>query len=239
MMAVECVMRPLTGIVIAGGKGSRLGGRDKAFLEIDGEPIIVRTLRLFRRLFTQTVVVALHPERFLTLGAEVAVDRYRGGGPLAGIHAGLLAARQPYAFVAACDMPMLDSGVIRFLIDRISPEAGACPDAIVPWWDGDVEPLHAVYAVKCIPTIERCLQRDAHSIREFLGQVSVDYVAEEVLAKLDGAARSFTNVNTPGELDRLLRNGPRAGTVASGGPTSSTGPSVDSPDPASHAPAGG
>lgn len=232
-------MQPLTGIVIAGGKGTRLGGCDKAFLQVDGEPIIVRTLRIFRTLFPQTVIVTLHPERFAGLGAEVTVDRYRGGGPLAGIHAGLIAAREPHVFVTACDMPLLDADVIRFLIDRITQEANQSPDAIVPWWDGDVEPLHAVYAVRCIPTVERCLQRNEYSIREFLSQVRVDYVAEKVLAKLAGAARSFTNINTPGELRWLLRNDPPMGTTTSGTATTTAGAAVDSPEPATPANTGG
>lgn len=232
-------MLPLTGIVIAGGKGTRLGGCDKAFLEIDGEPIIVRTLRMFRTLFTQTVVVTLRPERFATLGAEVTIDRYQGGGPLAGIHAGLLAAREPYAFVAACDMPLLDDNVIRFLIDRITPKAGPSPDVIVPWWEGDVEPLHAVYAARCIPIIEQCLQRSEHSIREFLSRVRVDYIPEEELSKVAGADRSFTNVNTPSELKWLLRSRPANGTTSSGALAANAGPGVDSQDPTSQARTGG
>jgi molybdopterin-guanine dinucleotide biosynthesis protein A len=232
-------MQPLTGIVIAGGKGTRLGGRDKAFLEIDGEPIIVRTLRLFRTLFTQTVIVTLDPERFTGLGAEVTVDRYRGGGPLAGIHAGLLAARESHAFVTACDMPLLDAGVIRFLIDRMSPKIDQSPDAIVPCWDGDVEPLHAVYAVRRTPTMERCLETNRDSIRDFLSQVRVDYVAEEVLAKLTGAARSFTNINTPGDLKRLHRSHPRAGTTKTGTITTSASAGGNSLAHATHARTGG
>jgi molybdopterin-guanine dinucleotide biosynthesis protein A len=214
-------MRPLTGIVIAGGKGTRLGGRDKAFLEIHGEPIIIRTLRLFRSLFAQTIVVTLDPGRFADLGVDVTADRYPGGGPLAGIHAGLLATRTPYAFVAACDMPLLETDVIRFLIGRIGPDSEAPPDVVVPWWDGDVEPLHAVYARRCIAPMERCLNGGTHAIRDFLQHVRVDYVPEQVVAQLAGAARSFTNVNTPSELERLTRewpDDPAQGSVAANTP---------------------
>lgn len=200
------MQRRLTGIVVAGGSGRRLGGRDKAFLEVAGEPIIARTLRIFRSLFTQTVIVTRQPARFVGLAADVVVDRYPDAGPLAGIHAGLLACRESYAFVAACDMPLLDPGVIRFLVDRVPAVESAAPDAVVPSWDGDVEPLHAVYAVRAVPTMEWCLERREHGIRAFLSRVRVDYVAESVLARLPGAARSFTNVNTPDELQRLLRS---------------------------------
>lgn len=207
--STECLTPPLAGIVVAGGKGTRLGGRDKAFLEIDGEPIIARTLRLFRAIFTQTIIVTRHPERFAAFGAEVTVDRYPGKGPLAGIHAGLLACRTSHAFVAACDMPLLDPDVIRYLVDRLprtggTPDVPDGPDAIVPWWDGDVEPLHAIYAARTLPTMERCLERDEHAVRTFLERVRVDYVAETELVRLSGAPRSFTNVNTPEELQHVL-----------------------------------
>jgi molybdopterin-guanine dinucleotide biosynthesis protein A len=210
-------MHALTGIVVAGGKGTRLGGRDKAFLDVGGEPIIAQTLRLFERLFVQTVVVTLHPERFAGFGVETAVDRFRGRGPLAGIHAGLLAARAAYAFVAACDMPTLDAEVIRFLVDRIGrPDGRAGPDAIVPCWDGDIEPLHAVYATRCAAAMERSLGRGEHAIRDFLREASVDYVPEQVLAQLPGAARSFTNVNTPAELAQLVAGPPPSAATKTG-----------------------
>jgi molybdopterin-guanine dinucleotide biosynthesis protein A len=200
-------MTAITGIVLAGGKGTRLGGCDKAFLRIDGEPIIARTLRTLRSLCSQTIVVTQHPERFRGLDTEVASDVYPGYGPLAGIHAGLLAAREAIAFVVACDMPTLEPDVVSFLVDRMGPDPSTGPDAIVPCWEGDVEPLHAVYAARCAVRIESCLRLGERSVRAFLDGIRVDYVPEAVLARLPGAARSFTNVNTPAELARLLRGG--------------------------------
>src|SRR5207244_3246499 len=114
-----------------------------------GEPIVVRTIRLFHDLFPQVLVATNLPERFRGLGVETVADRFPGCGPLAGLHAALLATRHPHVFVAACDMPGLDPGVIRFLLARI----GAA-DAVVPRWEGDVEPLHAIYAAHCLPAME-------------------------------------------------------------------------------------
>jgi molybdopterin-guanine dinucleotide biosynthesis protein A len=206
-------MDAITGIIVAGGKGTRLGGCDKAFLEIGGEPVIVRTLRTLAGLFTRTIVVARHPERFVGIHADVTTDVYPGCGPLAGIHAGLRAVDAPYVFVVACDMPLLDAEVIRFLVDRIGPDPDQGPDAIVPWWDGDMEPLHAVYATRCLARIDAALARGDHSVRDFLRHVRVDHVPEATLARLAGAARSFTNVNTPDELDRLVTHGVAASVV--------------------------
>lgn len=172
-----------------------MGGRDKAFAAVDGESIAARTVRLFDDLFPQVLVATTRPERFRALAVETVVDRVAGAGPLAGIHAAMLASRHPHVFVAACDMPGLDADVIRFLVDRI----GAA-DAIVPCWENDVEPLHAVYAVRCLPVIEGNLRRGEFGLREVLARLRVDWVSEDELRRLDGSARSLLNVNTPEEL---------------------------------------
>lgn len=187
---------PVTGVILAGGRASRMGGRDKAFAAVGGEPIAVRTVRLFRELFPQVVVATNRPERFRGLGVETVGDVFPGCGPLAGIHAATAVSRHPQVFVVACDMPGLDADVIRFLVARIDGVA----DAIVPCWDGDVEPLHAVYAARCLPAMEASLRAGRHAMRDFLGTIRVDYVSETDLRAVRGAAASLTNVNTPEEL---------------------------------------
>lgn len=186
---------PVAGVIVAGGRAVRMGGRDKAFAAVGGEPIAARTIRLFRALFPQVVVATDRPDRFARFDVETVPDRFPGAGPLAGIHAALLASRHPHAFVAACDMPALDGDVIRFLLARI----GAA-EAIVPCWEGDVEPLHAVYAVRCVPAIEASLRAGRHALRELLPRLDVDFVTEAELRAVRGAAASLTNVNTPEEL---------------------------------------
>jgi molybdopterin-guanine dinucleotide biosynthesis protein A len=185
----------VTGVLLAGGRASRMGGRDKAFAAVGGEPIAVRTLRIFRGLFPQVLVATNRPERFRALDVETVADVFPGCGPLAGVHAAMQRAAHPHVFVAACDMPGLDADVIRFLLDRI----GAA-DAVVPRWDLDIEPLHAVYAVRLLPLVEETLRAGRHAMREFLPRVRVDYVAEDELKRIRGTARSMLNVNTPEEL---------------------------------------
>lgn len=186
------------GVILAGGRASRMGGRDKAFAAIDGEPIAVRTVRLFQGLFEQVIVSTNRPERFAGFGVETVPDLRPGCGPLAGIEAAMLASRHPWMFVVACDMPGLDADVIRFLLDRIGDA-----DAVVPRWDHDIEPLHAVYAVRLLPLVEETLRAGRHAMREFLPRVRVDYVAEDELKRIRGTARSMLNVNTPEELEAV------------------------------------
>jgi molybdopterin-guanine dinucleotide biosynthesis protein A len=185
----------VAGVIVAGGRASRMGGRDKAFAAVDGEPIAARTIRIFREIFPQVLVATNRPERFARLGVETVADQFPGCGPLAGVHSALVASRHPHVFVAACDMPGLDPDVIRFLLARIGTA-----DAVVPCWEGDVEPLHAVYAVRCLPAIEASLRAGRHALRDFLATARVDWVSEAELRGVRGAARSLTNVNTPEEL---------------------------------------
>jgi molybdopterin-guanine dinucleotide biosynthesis protein A len=185
----------VAGVIVAGGRASRMGGRDKAFAAVGGQPIAVRTATLLHQLFPQVLVATNRPERYRGLDVDTVADIYPGCGPLAGIHAAMLASRHPHVFVVACDMPGLDAGVIRFLVERIGDA-----DAVIPRWDGDVEPLHALYAVRCAPAIEAALRAGRHAVRDFLAGARVDYVDEGELRAVRGAAASLINVNTPEEL---------------------------------------
>lgn len=184
-----------TGVVLAGGRSTRMGGRNKAFAAVGGEPIVARALRVLRSLFAEVVIATNDPERYRDLDAAVVADAFPGRGPLAGLHAAMGVASHPWVFVAACDMPGLDARTIRFLLDR----AGDA-DAVVPCWEGDIEPLHAAYAVRTRPVAERCLRDGRPAMRDFLPELRVTYVPEADLALVAGTAESFLNVNTPEEL---------------------------------------
>jgi molybdopterin-guanine dinucleotide biosynthesis protein A len=172
-----------------------MGGRDKAFAAVGGEAIAVRTVRLLRALFPQVVVATNRPDRFGALDVETVRDVVADRGPLAGVHAAMQVARHPHVFVVACDMPGLDPDVIRFLVDR-----RAEGDAVVPCWEGDVEPLHAVYATRCLAAVEATLRSPAYAMRDLLARLDVRFVREDELRGIGGAARSLLNVNTPEEL---------------------------------------
>jgi molybdopterin-guanine dinucleotide biosynthesis protein A len=185
-------------LILAGGQNRRMGGTDKAFLTVNGQTVFERTWGLLRRCFPQVVVVSNRPEKYAPFAVEVTADEFVGQGPLAGIHAGLRLTQLPYAFVVACDMPFLRVEPIAFLVQRIVGQ-----DAVVPSWDGDIEPLHAVYATRLRAPMGEALQRGARAIREFLPSIEIDYVPEAVMRGVPGAEEAFRNVNTPEEAARF------------------------------------
>ena len=190
------------GLILAGGRNSRMGGVDKAFLTVDGQSIFQRTLWLLRRCFPQVVVVSNCPEKYAPFDVQVTADEFPGHGPLAGIHAGLRLIHLPYAFVVGCDMPFLRAEPIGFLVKRLGAS-----EAVIPRWDGDIEPLHAVYATALRDRIDEALKAGTRAIREFLPRIQVEYVPEETMRRVSGAEESFRNVNTPEEAAQFAIEG--------------------------------
>ena len=188
----------VAGVILAGGRNSRMGGIDKAFLRVGGETIFARTLGVLRRCFTHVVVVSNAPEKYAGYAVDVTADELVGLGPLGGLHAALGRIPVDYAFVTACDMPYLREEPIRYLVSRLHNQ-----DAIVPHWDGDIEPLHALYAARLRPRIVEATGRGARALRDVLPELDVEYVPQATMEQVAGAEESFRNVNTPEEAARF------------------------------------
>lgn len=175
-----------------------MGGADKALLLIDGRPALERTLGILRGCFPRVLVVSNSPGRYRSFGVDVVPDEFPHQGPLAGIHAALGHVTQPYAFVVACDMPFLRREPIALLVSRIGVS-----DAVIPQWEGDIEPLHAIYARAVRPAMEQALRQGMGAIREFLPRIRVDFVPEGVMRQASGTEEALRNINTPEEAARF------------------------------------
>lgn len=189
--------------ILAGGRARRLGGRQKALLEVDGEAILVRQLRALRPRVRRVGVVAEKLAPFREFDVEPIADRYPGAGPLAGIEAALAAARAPRVFVVACDMPDLSPGAIELLLARA--DAGA--DLVVPVAGGRPQPLCAVYAACAGPLVRERLSRGALRAVELpeaaeRAGLRVDRVGERTLRAVDPELRTLSNLNTPVDWER-------------------------------------
>jgi len=188
----------ISGILLSGGKNSRMG-TNKAFLEIDGARLIDRTLAIYHRLFSETIIVTNDPLSYLEFtGASVVTDIYKGKGPLCGIYTGLSYAGNPYAFVSACDMPFLNEDFIASLIRQAGKH-----DVIVPELSEGYQPLHAIYSRNCLPSIKRLLLMDKLKITGFYRDMRVLTVGEEKIKPFNADGRLFRNMNTPEDLNDL------------------------------------
>ena len=125
-------------------------------------------------------------------------DVYQRVGTLAGLHAGLKAIHSAYGLVVGCDMPFLNPALLRYLVSR---RMGY--DVVIPRIGEYYEPLHAVYARRCLPTIERSILSGQRRVRAAYAQARVRTVEQEEIAIYDPGHLSFFNVNTPDDLERL------------------------------------
>ncbi len=179
-----------------------MGGLDKALLDFGGRPLVARVFDALRPLTDDLLVVSNNRAALKPFGVRVVADWDPPCGPLGGIAAGLRAARRDLTLVAACDMPFLDGTFLLTLAGR-AEAAGA--DAVVPLLDGQYEPLHAVYRKSCLPAVERCLAAGENRAFAFYDAVRLVTVPESDWRLLDPGGLSLANVNTPDDLERLLR----------------------------------
>ncbi|GAB6096712.1 molybdenum cofactor guanylyltransferase [Desulfatiferula olefinivorans] len=196
---------PCTGVILAGGRNSRMNGDNKAFLTIGGIRIIDRILSVLRPFFDDIVLVTNDPLAYTDLDVRIVTDVIPAGCPLAGLHAGLFHAQNPFAVVLPCDVPFVRPDMIGLLIDHISDRY----QVVIPRTAKGLEALFAVYARAALPSIERSLARGQLKIRSFFKPGRVYEVSEKRLRSVDPDLISFTNINRPEELEQALRlNGP-------------------------------
>ncbi|HEV2010630.1 MAG TPA: molybdenum cofactor guanylyltransferase [Candidatus Limnocylindria bacterium] len=183
--------------IMAGGKSKRMG-QDKAWIELDGEPLIKRVADVLAEVADEVIVVANDP-KYESLGLRVVRDHWPQGGALGGIATGVGAATHEAVLVAACDMPFLSADVWRVLLAH----AGEA-DVVIPRIGGEYETLHALYTKACVPHMARALGENRLRVIAFFDAVKVQAVEEPELRAVDPNLRAFTNVNTPEELASAL-----------------------------------
>ena len=173
-------------------------GENKAFIAVEGVPIIERIHRLFQELFEEVIIVANDKHLYEKMPARIVADLVPDRGALGGLYTGLFFSPFDYAFCVACDMPFLNGRLIEYL-------AGKTPgyDAVVPRTPDGLQPLHAYYARGCIEPIRGMIEHDQYRIFDFYHAVRVLVVDPDEIRRLDPDGVSFVNINTPEELLRI------------------------------------
>jgi FdhD protein len=173
-------------------------GSNKALLPYRGGRFIEAIHRQLAEIFEEVLVVTNNPEQYEFLPCRKVPDIFPGVGALAGIHSGLYHSSNQAVFTVACDMPYLNSDLIRNLAEQADPQG-----VIIPESPDGVEPLHAVYGKGCLEAMESSLKRGEKRIVSFFPEVKIKRIRADQIASLDGSFCSFSNINTPEEYFRL------------------------------------
>ena len=189
----------MTGIVLAGGRNSRMG-RVKADLPWKNADFLHTILEQLSLFCDELIVSANHSVEIRGYKATVVPDITPGCGPLSGIHACLSAASSPHAFVTACDMPYISAPAARYLCSLAQDW-----DIVVPVSGQRAEPLFACYAKTCIPAIETMLAQNRRKVADLFPFVRCKKVPVEELTPFDPALQLLRNINSPDEYQAALQ----------------------------------
>jgi molybdopterin-guanine dinucleotide biosynthesis protein A len=183
----------VTGIVLAGGQGRRMGGIDKGLVDLDGRTMVEHVIdRLAPQVGAIVVNANQNGERYAAFGHPVIADAVGGfAGPLAGLHAGMTVARTPFVVTVPCDSPFLPIDLVARLAAGL--ESAGADLAVAKTFD---QP-HPVFAL---------VRRDVHDhLSAFLagGGRKIDHwyaALRTVEVPFDHDADAFRNINTREEL---------------------------------------
>lgn len=190
----------VTGLILAGGESVRFGS-DKARHVVQGREMIRHVYDAVSRVASEVLIGVGRTGRTFDLPARHVADEVHDAGPLAGLHAGLLAATGPWLLVVACDLPFVTPEVLRVLLAARSPDA---PAVVATTPDGRSHPLCAAYHRSILPVVTERLSAHRYAVHGMVEQLrSVCHVA------MPGDA--LRNVNRRSDLTDVAAPTRRAG----------------------------
>lgn len=179
----------ITAVILAGGRGTRLGGIDKGWLQINGRSLIEITLERIRLQAAHVIISAnRNLEKYRALGVTIVQDEGESLGPLAGILAGLRAATTEYVLCVPCDTPDIPDDLCARLFGALG-EA----DAAVVQTSSGIEPLHALMRRNIAGELGAWLESGGRAAHAWWQSHNVNYVTWE------GAEKLTRNINTPAD----------------------------------------
>lgn len=191
-------MMQTTGIILAGGKSSRMG-TNKALLEIDGKTVIERIVEKLGPIVDNLIIVTNSFEEFAFLELPMVEDEWKGIGPLAGIHAGLTASKTERNLIVACDMPFISPELGTLLLEQLVEY-----EAVVPQITEQLHPLFAAYKRGVKEEVKKAIELEQLRIRKIFDRIYVKILTETELENLGvqiGQADTF-NMNHPEEYEQ-------------------------------------
>jgi molybdenum cofactor guanylyltransferase len=182
----------ITAVILAGGQGRRMGGRDKGLLEFDGKPLVAT---LIDRIKSQTPGIVINANRNLDdyrrFGYPVISDQLADyQGPLAGFAAAMAAVDTDFILTLPCDSPLLEADYARRFLDSYARR----PAPVQVAFDGErLQPVHALIKVDLLPSLKRFLDSGERKIDRWYAQH--DYARVDFSDCVD----MFRNINTPAD----------------------------------------
>ena len=192
-------MSRVTGVILAGGQGSRMGGVDKGLQPFRGKPMVQHVIeRLAPQVDELLVNANRNPQAYARFGYRVVADEIEGfAGPLAGFERGLAHAAGDVVVTAPCDSPFLPADLVRRLLDALETQGA---DLAVAKTGAQAHPVFSLMRRSVHASLRDFLSAGERKIDRWYGGLAVAEVA------FDDEAEAFLNINTLDELTGLERS---------------------------------
>jgi molybdopterin-guanine dinucleotide biosynthesis protein A len=185
----------LTGIILSGGKSSRMG-KEKGMCLLQGKPLIEYSFDLLKK-FCDSIIISSSSNDYQYLGCQIVKDEIQGIGPAGGIYSCLRASGNDENFIISCDMPMITGDLIQYLLSQKKDF-----DALIPLFNGFPEPLCAFYRQSCIPVFKKSIDQGKYKLQDIIKGVNAGFVPVKPTDPFYSPLL-FTNLNTPGDISDL------------------------------------
>jgi len=179
----------ITGIILAGGKSSRMG-TDKGFLLLNHKPFVEYSIEALKP-FTSEILIISDYSEYDKFGLKRITDITKNAGPVAGICAGLEASKTEYNVILSCDIPLITPQIVEKLIENID----SVSQIIQIESEGKSMPLIAIYKKEITKTFNNFLKNDERRLRVAINSC----VSKNVKLEKEEAFTTM-NVNTQNEL---------------------------------------
>jgi molybdopterin-guanine dinucleotide biosynthesis protein A len=190
--------------LLAGGRSTRFG-RDKALVEFDGAPMLLR-MRALLTAVTKEVNVIAAPHRYADLGITATSDRWEGQGPLAGIITALLTTEETgqaeWNLIIGCDMPFLTREWLVYLVQRAQASRA---EVVTPQSAQGLEPLCSCWRTSAAAKLQQAFEGGTRKITQAMKPLQMEVVDEADWKRFDTAGRLFWNMNTAADYEEAKR----------------------------------
>jgi molybdopterin-guanine dinucleotide biosynthesis protein A len=195
------IAHPMTGVILAGGKSSRMGS-NKALLQIEGKTFIEHIAETLRLVVSRVIIIADRQEEFAFLALPMYPDIYKECGPLAGLHSSFIHTDTPAVLAVTCDMPLLEASLLSSLLD-VPPSY----DAALFSSNEFIQPFPGFYRRSCLPRLEDNLQGKKYSVIGLIRALNVITFPVPPLS-CSQKLNPFTQINEQSDYHRLHEEHP-------------------------------
>lgn len=198
MTKIKEEKRNITGIILAGGKSSRMNYYPKGLLKINGTTYIEKVKDVLQ-VVCEKVIVISNSGSYDFLGCKTYNNIVPNQGPLGGIISGLHYSNTNICLISPCDMPFLHPELFKYLLLNFQNQ-----DAVVPCVNNEVQPLTGIYNKLAISKLKKLLEDKNLKMRDVIQQLNTKEVE---ITKEDFYSKDIlNNINTPEDLDLINKN---------------------------------